>query len=130
MSRNTRVYKDLDLNFIENPVTGDVSVRYDEVAIKNSIKNLVLTSNGERPFHSEIGSPVRNLLFENYTPMLVLSLRRAIEQLIDNYEPRVIVLDVVVDPYEDENAIQIGILFKIRETEREVAVTFTLDRTR
>lgn len=130
MSRNTRIYKDLDLNFIPNPVTGDISVRYDEIAIKNSIKNLVLTANGERPFHSEIGSPIRNLLFENYSPILILSIRRAIEQLIDNYEPRVELLDVVVDPFEDENEIQIGILFKIRETEREFVVAFTLDRTR
>lgn len=130
MARSTRIYTDLDLNFTANPNTGDVSKRYDENAIKNSLKNLVLTSNFERPFHSEIGSPIRNLLFENYSPMLVLSMRRAIEDLINNYEPRVEVLDVVVDPYDDGNEIQIGILFKVRNTETTLAVAVTLERTR
>jgi phage baseplate assembly protein W len=130
MSRNTRVFSDLDLNFTVNDSTGDIYKRYDEEAIKSSIKNLIMTSHGERPFHSELGSPIRNLLFENYTPMLVLTLRRAIEYVIDNYEPRVIVLDVVIDPYEEENRVDIGILFKIKNTETTLAVAFTLDRTR
>lgn len=130
MARNTRTFSDLDMNFLANEVNGDVYKRFDENAIKTSIKNILLTSNGERPFHPEIGSPIRNLLFENYTPMLLLSIRRAIEYTLDTYEPRVQVLDVVVDPYVDENAIDIAVYFRIRNTDTTMAVTFTLDRTR
>ena len=130
MGNNTRIFSDLDMNFTANPGTGDVFRRYDESAIKNSIKNLILTGHGERAFHPELGSPIRNLLFSNYTPMLVLSVRRAVEYLIENYEPRVVVLDVSVDPYEDDNEVQIGIYFKIKNTDATMAVGITLDRTR
>lgn len=130
MARNTRVFSDLDMNFITKDTDGDVYKRLDENAIKTSLKSLILTVNGERPFHPEIGSPIRNLLFENYTPMLVLTIRRAIEDMINNFEPRVVVLDVIVDPYEDENEIQIGIIYSIRNTQITDAITVTLDRTR
>ena len=60
-----RTYRDLDLNFTAHPVTKDIVMRYDDAAVKESIKNLVLTMNYERPFHSEIGTPVNSLLFEN-----------------------------------------------------------------
>lgn len=126
----TRTFSDLDFSFNANPVNGDVFKRYDETAIKNSIKSLILTNHGERPFHPEIGSPIRNLLFENYSPMVVLTIKRAIEYLIENYEPRVVVLDVSVDPYMDENEIVVGVLFRIKNTNVQSVVSVTLERTR
>lgn len=130
MARNTRTFSDLDMNFVASDTTGDIYKRFDDTAIKTAVKNLIFTTNGERPFHPEIGSPVRNLLFENYTPMLLLSIRRAIEYTLRTYEPRVEVLDVVVDPFVDENRIEIGIYYRIKNTDATMAVTFTLDRTR
>lgn len=130
MARNTRVYTDLDMNFIAKDTDGDVYKRVDQNAIKTALKNLVLTVNGERPFHPEIGSPIRNLLFENYSPMMVLTIKRAIEDMISNFEPRATVLDVIVDSNEDENEVQIGIIYAITNTEITDAVTITLDRTR
>lgn len=126
----TRIYKDLNMNFIANAHNGDVYKTYDEDAIKNSLKMLILTNNGERPFHSEIGSPIRNLLFENYSPLLVITIKQAILNMVTKYEPRVQILDIFVDPYEDENEIQIGILFKIKNTDTSLVVSVTLDRTR
>ena len=102
MARNTRIFSDLDFNFTPHPVTGDVVRRFDENAIKTSLKNLIMTANYERPFHSEIGSPIKRLLFEPVTPMLEVMLRRAIMDTIDNFEPRVEVLDVIVVVSEDE----------------------------
>ncbi len=64
MARNTRIFSDLDFNFTAHPVTKDVSRRYDENSVKTALKNLILTRNYERPFHSEIGSPIRSLMFE------------------------------------------------------------------
>ena len=78
MARNTRTFSDIDLRFTAHPVTGDITLLYDEKAIKRSIKQLLLTSHYERPFHSEIGSPIRALLFEPPSPMFSVTLRQTI----------------------------------------------------
>lgn len=124
------IFSDIDLNFRANPVTGDIFANYDEKAIKASVKNLILTNHYERPFHSEIGSPVRNLLFENYSPMLILNIKKSIEQLIGMYEPRVQLLDVSVEPSVDESTVTLGILFKIKNTTSQLSLVVTLERTR
>jgi len=130
MANNTRTFSDLDLNFTKNPVTMDVTRRYDEDAVKNSIKNLVLTSNYERPFHSEIGSPIRQLLFEPATPMLGAMLRRTIEDLINTFEPRVNLTDVICVVAEDEHTIDVIIEFTILNTTAPITLELTLQRTR
>ena len=78
MANNTRTFSDFDLNFTAHPVTGDIVLKTDESAIKQSVKNLLLTRNFERPFHSEIGSPIRQLLFDLPGPMFTIMLRKAI----------------------------------------------------
>ena len=130
MAKSTRVFSDLDLNFTLNPVTHDVTRRYDEDAVKAALKNLILTSNYERPFHSEIGSPIKKLMFEPATPMLGAMLKRAIKDLIDAYEPRVNVVDInaVVDP--DESSINVAIEFTIVNTTAPITLELTLERTR
>jgi len=130
MANNTRTFSDLDLNFTKNPVTMDVTRRYDEDAVKNSIKNLVLTSNYERPFHSEIGSPIRQLLFEPASPMLGAMLRRTIEDLINTFEPRVNLTDVICVVAEDEHTIDVIIEFTILNTTAPITLELTLQRTR
>ena len=130
MAKSTRVFSDLDLNFTLNPVTHDVTRRYDEDAVKAALKNLILTSNYERPFHSEIGSPIKKLMFEPATPMLGAMLKRAIKDLIDAYEPRVNIVDInaVVDP--DESSINVAIEFTIVNTTAPITLELTLERTR
>lgn len=130
MAITTRTFSDLDFNFTAHPVTKDISRRFDENAVKSAIKNLVLTSNYERPFHSEIGSPIRRLLFELPTPMFVLSLKRAIIDLINNYEPRAEIIDVIVYDLRDENTVNVTIEFKIVNTEKPLSVELVLERTR
>lgn len=129
-TRNTRVFSDLDLNFIANPVTGDVSKKYDEYAIKQSVKNLILTNHYERPFHPEIGSQISALLFEPFNPLLDVMLQRAIVYTIENFEPRVKLLNVDIGLIPDNNAIQVSITFKIVNTEQPLTVDLTLQRTR
>jgi len=130
MARNTRTFSDLDLNFTAHPVTKDIALRYDENAVKTSLKNLILTSNFERPFHSEIGSPIKRLLFEPATPMLAVVMKRAIVDLVNNFEPRVQLLNVDVYVAEDSNAIRVTIEFKIINTERPISFDIALERTR
>lgn len=130
MARNTRTFSDLDFNFTAHPVTKDVTRKYDEEAIKQSVKNLVMTQNYERPFHSEIGSMVRGLLFEPATPMLPIMLKRAITDTIVNFEPRVILNDVTVRFTPDANDIAVTIEFTIINTTRPIVVNLVLERTR
>lgn len=130
MARNTRTFTDIDLNFTAHPVTGDVAHKYDEAAIKQSVKNLILTQNYERPFHSEIGSQVRSILFEPAGPMTAAILQRSIEDVINTFEPRVILLSVDVIDNSDNNAYAVKIYFKIINTETPISVSLLLKRTR
>lgn len=130
MPRNTRQFSDIDLNFTAHPVTGDIAIRYDEDAIKASVKNLVLTRNYERAFHSEVGSPVKGLLFELATPMLSTTLKRVIGDLINNFEPRVTLTNIDVNTSLDNNSVYISIYFTILNTLRPLTLDLTLERTR
>ena len=130
MARNTRIFSDLDLNFTAHPVTGDITRRYDDNAIKQSVKNLLLTRNFERPFHSEIGSPIRQLLFDNPGPLFNVMLKRAVIDVINNFEPRVNIIDVRVDDYSDANEVYVTLEFTIVNTERPLTLDLALERTR
>jgi phage baseplate assembly protein W len=130
MARNTRTFSDLDLRFTAHPVTGDINILYDETAIKRSLKQLILTSHYERPFHSEIGSPIRALLFEPAGPLFSVTLKQAIINTIFNFEPRVVVTDVVVRESPDNNEVYVSIEFKIVNTESPISVDLVLERTR
>lgn len=130
MAINTRTFSDLDFNFTAHPVTKDVSRRFDENAVKSSVRNLILTANYERPFHSEIGSQIRRLLFELPTPLFALSLKRAITDVITNYEPRVDLIDIIVYDQRDDNSVSVTIEFRIVNTEKPLSVELVLERTR
>lgn len=130
MARNTRTFSDLDFNFLVHPRTRDVSTRYDEDAIKQSLRNLILTRNYERPFRSYIGSQVNALLFEPISPLLTSMLEKAISDVIQNFEPRVDLLNVVVQYSPHNNDVYITISFKIRNTQTPMSVNLILERTR
>lgn len=130
MARNTRTFSDIDLSFAMHPVTRDVNIKYDAEDIKASVKNLVLTQNYERPFHSEIGSQVRGLLFEPATPMLNVLLKRAIQDVIINFEPRVNLIDVLVTLSPDNNEVYVSVSFTIVNTSTPIAVDIILTRSR
>ena len=123
-------YRELDLNFGANPITGDINALTDEAAIKASLKNLVLMIHYDKPFHPEIGSGVRELLFENFTPITANHIKRKIEEVINNFEPRVQLIDVSVIAKIDRNLMEVSILFRIINTEEPVTLTFPLERLR
>lgn len=130
MARKTRTFSDIDFNFTRHPVTNDLTRKYDEESIKQAVKNLVLTQNYERPFHSEIGSSIRGLLFELSNPMTQIMLQRAITDTIINFEPRVNLLGVYVLMNPDQHEVNVTIEFVIVNTTRPITVTMTLKRTR
>ena len=109
--RNSRKFRDLDLDFSRNTVTNDVNVVEDVTAIKRAVKNLVQTNYYERPFNPELGCGVRELLFEPFTPMTKVFLERKIEEVLINYEPRVEVQNIAVDDDQDRNRLVVDIYF-------------------
>jgi len=127
---STRLFSDLDLSFTAHPVTKDILAKYDDNAIKNAVKNLVLTRHFERLFHSEIGSNVNNMMFENANPGVVLSIRDEIYDVINNFEPRVDLLEVDVKFSPDQHLVMVTIIFKIKNTVRPITLQFALERTR
>lgn len=130
MARNARTFTDLDLNFGMHPVTHDVTAVHDVQAVKASVRNLILTSNYERPFHPEIGSQVRNLLFEPDSPILPVVIKQSIRQTIQNYEPRVELVNVDANLSPDSNSLYVTIEFKIVNTSVIQEMDVILTRTR
>ena len=112
-NRNSRPFKDIDLDFGRNTVTNDVMTVTDIVAIKRSVKNLIQTNFYERPFHPEMGCGVRELLFENFTPITGVFIKRKIAEVITNFEPRVTLNSVHLDDDPDNNRLVVDIYFYV-----------------
>lgn len=129
MPRKTRTYTDLDFNF-SLAANNDVAVKNDENAVKQSIRNLVLTANYERPFHPELGCQVHNLLFENFTPMTEVIVRQTVYDVLVKFEPRIFVIDVDVNAQDDLNTLGVTVTFRFTNDPRPVTVTTFLSRVR
>ena len=129
--RNARTYSDLDLFFGSKVANNDISIVKDIQAVKRSVRNLVLTNHYEKPFHPEIGSGVRDILFEPMTPITANILARKIEDVIENYEPRAKLIGVRAFPNLDRNEYECTIEFFVVNTPTElVDLTVMLERLR
>ena len=130
-SRNVRTYSDLDLFFSAKGVSKDISKVTDIQAVKRSVRNLVLLNHYEKPFHPEIGSGVRDILFEPMTPITAHVLTRKIEDVIENFEPRVKLISVRAQPNLDRNEYEVTVEFYVINTPTElVDLTIMLERLR
>ncbi len=131
IDRNSRQYTDLDLFFGRKSVSKDINKVTDVQAVKRSIRNLVLTNHYEKPFHPEIGSGVRGMLFEPMTPITAHILTRKIEDVIINFEPRARLISVTAFPNLDRNEYECTIEFYVVNTPTElVDLTVFLERLR
>lgn len=126
----TKTFTDIDASFLMNPANKDILVRHDERAIAFSIKSLILTSNYERPFNSALGTPIKKILFELFGDQLKIVLKRMISDVIRNYEPRVDLINIVINESPNNNSVYISIQYKIKNTERPLLVELSLERTR
>lgn len=126
----TRQYKDLDLNFTIHPVKKDINKNVGDMAVINSVKNLILTSHYEKPFHPEIGSNVQKLLFENMDNITAAALEREIKQTITNFEPRVRISQIKISPDFDNNSYAVGLEFYIINRTEPITIQFFLQRVR
>ena len=129
-TRNSRQFMDIDLDFNRNAVTNDVAVVEDVIAVKRSVKNLIQTNFYERPFHPELGCGIRELLFENFTPMTKIFLQRKIEEVLINYEPRINLQNVAVDDDQDNNRLVVDIYFYVVGVPGPQTVSTFLQRIR
>ena len=129
--RVVKEYVDLDLFFGKKSSNSDIQDLTNVKAVKRSIRNLILTNHFEKPFHPEIGSGVRDMLFENMTPVTSHILARKIEDVILNFEPRARLVGVRAEPILDRNTYEVTIEFYVVNQPTElVDLSVMLERLR
>ena len=128
--RSARIYKDLNLDFAQNTATKDIQKISDIEAVKRSVRNLINLNHYEKPFHPEIGSNLRAMLFENITPQITHYIGKQIELLIKNYEPRCRLVEVANRPNIDRNGYSVSISFYVVNHSQPVEVETFLERLR
>tara|TARA_B100001248_G_scaffold11595_1_gene7507 strand:+ start:144 stop:545 length:402 start_codon:yes stop_codon:yes gene_type:complete len=131
IQRKSRAFKDISLSFDPHPVTKDLPVIINERAIVRSVRNLVETIPTERFFDSNLGTNIREMLFENFSSSSVMIIEDMVRQTVRNYEPRVGDIGVEVDAKPDSNAIEVKVLFEIVGLQSPLqSFTFILEPTR
>ena len=129
-TRSSRIFKDLNLDFQQNTATKDIQKIKDVEAVKRSVRNLINTNHYEKPFHPEIGSNLRAMLFELMTPQMNHVISKQIENLINNYEPRCNLVEVFAQPMFDRNGYSVQISFMVNNHQEPVIVESFLERLR
>ena len=131
ISRNVRQYSDLDLFFTRKIVGSDVNKVTDIQAVKRSLRNLIQLNEFEKPFHPEISGGIRDMLFENMTPIIAAILSRKVEDVIQNFEPRCRLVSVRTIPDFDRNIYNVSIEFYVVNAPTElVDLSVMLERLR
>jgi phage baseplate assembly protein W len=124
------VFKDIPLSFTAHPVTGNVKALTNRDAVKQSVKNIVLTNFYERPYSPNLGGNILSQLFENMDSITQYEISTNIRQALDNYEPRAIIDEIKSDFFQDQNAINVTITFRVRNDVNPISVNVLLDRVR
>ncbi len=113
LERISKGFKDLSMTFQINPLNYDLIALKNETAIARSLRNLVLTSKGERFFNPSLGSGVSRLLFDNIDNFTAREIKSEVEYTINTFEPRVRLIDVLVNPNYDDNEFNVTITYQI-----------------
>ena len=131
VQRLSKGFLDLSASFQTNPLSNDLIALKNESAIARSVRNLVLTIQGERPFQPTLGSGVNRLLFDNMDKLTASAIRSEIRTTIENYEPRVEINEILVEPDFERNAFHVTLqYFIIGMDVPEQELTFALEPTR
>tara|TARA_Y100000004_G_scaffold40738_1_gene44126 strand:+ start:4070 stop:4489 length:420 start_codon:yes stop_codon:yes gene_type:complete len=126
--KKSRSFTDISVNFAKNPFTDDLSVVKNDNSIKQSIKNLILTTPGEKPFQPLVGSRVNSLLFEPLDGFTVDALEAEIINTINQYEPRVSLTEVIVTPIYEGNKLNVSIEYQVVGLPIVETIEFVLQR--
>ena len=113
LERVSQGFKDISASFQRNPLNDDLIAIKNETAIARSIRNIVLTYPGEKFFDEDFGSNVSRVLFDNLDDISANFIKDQIEESINNFEPRVRLMNVITEPNFDENAFNVTIVYLI-----------------
>ena len=131
VQRISRGFKDLSASFQTNPLSNDLIALKNESAIARSVRNLVVTIQGERPFQPTLGSGVNRLLFDNMDKLTASAIRSELRTTIENYEPRVEINEIIVEADFERNAFDVTLQYCIIGMDvPEQELTFALEPTR
>ena len=129
-TKKITIYQDFKKNLERSPLSQDLTVHKDEDAVKESIKNLILTDRGERLMQPTLGGNINAMLFENITPATLTLIEDQGRTTLDLYEPRAEVLSVNVTSNIDDNTVRISITFYITNVQQPIDLDVFLERTR
>jgi phage baseplate assembly protein W len=129
-SKKITLYQDFKKNLEKSPVSSDLTVLKDEDAVKESIKNLILTDRGERLMQPDLGGNISGMLFENITPATLVLIQNNVRTTIDLYEPRAELIDVIASSNIDDNVVKVEIAFYITNVQQPITLDVFLERTR
>jgi|TARA_R110002074_G_scaffold317811_5_gene488269 phage baseplate assembly protein W len=124
------IFADFNTSLVTHPIKKDLSLKTDVKAVTQSLKNLLLTDKGERLFQPNVGTNIRQLLFENFTPQTTTLLKQFIAETIDNHEPRANLLDVTVSPDPDNNSLLVSLIVEVINNQDPVTLNLVLERIR
>lgn len=123
-------FTDFNTSLAVHPVNGDLSLKNDADAVKQSIKSLVLTDKLERPFQPTVGCDIRRSLFENFSPQTIMMAKQRIAETVGQYEPRAELINIEASPDEDNNALNMTIIFSLINSDVEQTLGLVLERIR
>jgi|TARA_B110000977_G_scaffold141557_1_gene179612 phage baseplate assembly protein W len=129
-TKKINLYQDFKKDLEISPVSSDLTVNKDEDAVKESIKNLILTDRGERLMQPDLGGDINAMLFENITPAVIKIIQNQVRTTIELHEPRAEVQDVIVTSNIDDNAVRVLIVFYITNVQQPITLDVFLERTR
>ena len=127
---NQVVYKDVDTLFDIHPVTRKLNILTNNAAVARSVKNLVLTNKGERPYQPFLGCDVRNQLFELNDGLVESEVEDTISDVINQYEPRAELISVDADIKPDQNSVDVTITFRVVNQQDPISINLMLERVR
>ena len=130
LSTHNRQWIDLDLDFVNHPITKDIVRKTNVEAVKRAVRNLILTNRYDKPFHPEIDGGVTRHLFGLSTAHTKHDIEIAVKTCLQNYEPRVIVDNVIVSGDLDKNGFNVSIFFTVINTPEPIEISLFLERTR
>ena len=128
--RSSKIYKDLNLDFQQNTATKDIQKMLDVEAVKRSVRNLINLNHYEKPFKPEIGSNLKGMLFELFSPQMNHLISKEVDLLIRNYEPRCRLVNVNTVADADKNRYELSISFYVVNYPEQVVVQTFLERLR
>ncbi len=130
LTPNNIFYSDFLVGFDVHPTKADLVRATNEAAVKRSVRNLLMLNKEERFFKPQVGSGIRAFLFEPMTPFTAIGLRNEIKEVLTNYEKRISIVDVTVDPLYDQNSYNVRLVFYMINKPEPISYSVSLERVR